>query len=229
MGSLLGRKILVTAGGTCEFIDNIRIITNISTGSTARHIAEELLNRDAEVFYIRAKGAESPVKFMHSIYTEINIVTAQDLMDQMKKYITEFDIDTVIHAAAVSDFTFKRDGDIKLSSSSPEAFIKYLRKTIQKTPKIIKLIKEWNPKVKLIGFKFTVGKLPSELFKIARAFRKDVGADIIIANDQVEMEKTGIHIAHLVASSDCFSVVAEGNKAIAENIANCLEGSLSIK
>lgn len=203
MGSLSGRKILVTAGGTREFIDNVRVMTNISTGQTARYIAEELLYREAEVYYICANSVSAPYfNGIHSKYTKIDIVTVQDLMVQMKNYITYFDIDTVIHAAAVSDFTFERDKDTKLSSSSSDAFIEYLSKTIRKTPKIISLIKKWNPNVTLIGFKYTVGKTQEEQYEIAETLRKETNADLIIANDQKEIERVGAPRAHLLLPPD---------------------------
>ena len=64
--------------------------------------------------------------------------------------------DIIIHAMAVSDFGFKRDGAMKLKSNNPEAFIEHLRQNIIVNPKVISYIKKWNPNCKLVGFKFEV-------------------------------------------------------------------------
>ena len=55
-------NIVITAGGTSEPIDNVRKITNSSTGKLGAVIAEELLKREdvGKIFYIKAKKAITP-------------------------------------------------------------------------------------------------------------------------------------------------------------------------
>jgi len=207
MGSLSGRRIMVTSGGTREYIDEVRVVTNVSTGALGAIIAQELLKRGANVFYVHGKQAHMP-NYDKLFDNERNllschgIVTVKDLMETMHTLIDSFGIDSVVHLAAVSDFTFKNTKGIKLSSSSKEDFIEFLGKTIRTTPKIIKKIKKWNPDITLVGFKFTVGKNMREICDIACDSLKKNGADLVVANDKKEMSRLGEHRAYLINSTD---------------------------
>jgi phosphopantothenate-cysteine ligase len=245
MGSLSGRRIMVTAGGTREYIDDIRVITNVSTGALGVKIAEELFKRGAEVYYVFGKQSYLPNPAYGidstSRMSTYGIVTVADLMETMKALIQGFKIDTVVHSAAVSDFTFKKTKNVKLSSSSKEDFIEFLRKTIRRTPKIIKQIKKWRPGIILVGFKFTVGKGLEEICTTACAAIKKNNADMIVANDKKEMIRLGTHRAYLIDSSEYIRVysdvikdirgesknyvVRDGKADIARGIADFLDGS----
>jgi len=208
MSNLIGRKIMVTAGGTREYLDDVRVLTNISSGALGAKITEELLKCGASVYYLQAKnsvwepiqtpGEHSLSPTSRSTYSRHEFVTTNDLMKTMHKLIENFEIDTVIHSAAVSDFTFTNPGGVKLSSSSPQAFVEYIKKTITTTPKIISYIKKWKPEVTLVGFKFTVGKTFDELYKIAVEALKKNKSDLVVANDLAEMKKEGVHRAYLI-------------------------------
>jgi len=100
----------------------------------------------------------------------------------------------------VSDFTFKKDKDIKCKSTDPEAFIEYMRQTIAVNPKIITMIKQWRPETLLIGFKFEIGLTREELVALAKASIEKNGCDLVIANDKKEMKTSGRHVGHFVYS-----------------------------
>jgi len=238
MGDLSGKKIMVTSGGTREYIDEVRIITNISSGALGAKIAEELYNRGAEVFYVHTKGSHSPAENDYSCFdSQIamqmrkndptlsyhRVVTANDMFEKIRGLMSGFNFDAVVHSAAISDFTFDYKGALKLSSSSPEAFIEHLRNTITQTPKIIKYIREWNPHAALVGFKFTVGC--ENIEANARDFLHDNMASMIVANDKVEMAKLKTHRAHLITDPGCLT--CDGKEAIAIGIADFLEKRLS--
>ncbi len=239
MGSLSGRRIMVTSGGTREYIDKVRVVTNISSGALGAKIAEELFSRGAEVYYVFCKQAVLP-RPAHGIddtsrMSTYGVVTVNDLKETMESLIKGFKIDTVIHSAAVSDFTFKNKGDIKLSSDSPEAFIEYLKDTITTTPKIIKLVKDWNPDITLVGFKFTVGKNPDKLCDIALESSKKSRADLVVANDLKQMKDLNTHRAYFVENKEYFTGVMglshhvpkrDGKPQIATGIADFLTGDL---
>ncbi|MDM5144321.1 hypothetical protein ICE98_01397 [Lactococcus lactis] len=59
---------------------------------------------------------------------------------------------------------------------------------LEKTPKIISYIKEWNPNVLLFGFKLLVGVEKSELLPVAREKLLTNHADFILANDLKNIE-----------------------------------------
>lgn len=200
------KKILVTAGGTQEYIDDVRVMTNISTGKLGAKIADELTKAGAQVYYVCGKNSVIPDRWVDlepyrdNMPIVIPVKTARDALEAMKKTIVKEKIDAVVHSMAVSDFTFKRDKPIKCKSNDPEGLIEYLRQTITMNPKIISHIKEWRPETVLVGFKFEVGISEEELIALAEASIQKNGCDLVIANDKKEMERSKEHIARFVYS-----------------------------
>jgi len=98
-----------------------------------------------------------------------------------------------------------RNESVKLKSNDPEAFVDYMRKTIKKNPKVISMIKNWNPDVILVGFKFEVGKSVSDLAAIALESLKNNSCDFVVCNDKEEMKEENAHVAYLVTEEGGFT------------------------
>lgn len=218
------KKVLVTAGGTQEYIDDVRVLTNISSGKLGALIANELCVHDFRVFYICGKGSVMPNS---SVYHTTIVRTANDAMEAMQKVIINEQIDAVVHSMAVSDFTFIRDKAIKCKSNNPSGFIEFMRQTITITPKIISFIKKWRPETFLVGFKFEVGISEEEIIALARDSIEKNGCDLVIANDKKEMEKMNSHIARFVFSESMHSKfkdsISQNKYEIALNLRKVLE------
>lgn len=202
MASLTGKKIMITSGGTREYIDDVRVITNISSGALGARIAEEFYTQGARVFYLYGKGAVLPncplgLSETGRLMTE-QFVTCNDLMESMKNLCIGLGMDAVIHSAAVSDFTFDRNIPVKLSSKDADGFIEHIRQTIVPTPKIVHMIKEWCPNTVLVSFKFTVGKSVRELQAIACDAGEKSKSDYVVANDKIEMNQLKRHRAYII-------------------------------
>lgn len=223
------KKVLITAGGTREYIDDVRVVTNISTGALGAKVAEEFYARGWQVHYLISKQGvmPNPAEGMRetSRLSTYQYVTVEDLMFNMEWIIKDLKVDAVVHSAAVSDFTFDKSGAVKLDSGSPEAFVEFLRKTIRTTPKIIQKVKKWNPDTKLVGFKFTVGKTASELVEIAHASCLRSNCDFVIANDKELMKTARNHVANLIYPSGYQNPLI-GKDGIAKGIVEALEGLL---
>lgn len=97
-------KILITSGGTTEAIDDVRKITNMSTGTLGSLIAQEFAAHVEvdKVIYVCAQGALVPSASCVDI---IRVTSVEDLQDTLTKVMTDEKIDAVIHAMAVSDYT----------------------------------------------------------------------------------------------------------------------------
>jgi phosphopantothenate-cysteine ligase len=194
------KQIIVTSGGTVEYIDDVQVLTNTSSGLLGYKIATELARiKGYMVHYVHSKTAVIP-NFSDPYMKCYEVRTAQDTFDTLKKIIEENKIDAVVHSMAVSDFTFKREGAIRLKSSDPKAFIKYMRKTITTNPKIISYIKTWCPDIILVGFKFEVGLNFEQIKKAAEKSIKINGCDLVIANDKEETIRAKEHVAHFFFS-----------------------------
>ena len=193
---LKGIKVLVTAGGTTEYIDDVRVMTNTSSGATGATIASELCKAGAEVFFVHGINSRLPTEFMK----QYPVFSAQDACDRMEHLVTEKHIDAVVHAMAVSDFTFDRKSSIKCKSNDPEAFIEYMSQTICLNPKIIKKVKQWRPDTVLIGFKYEVGASVDDLRNLAHKSIESNGCDLVVVNDKKIMDKAGTHVAQFIYS-----------------------------
>ncbi len=115
-GPLTGKKVLVTAGPTREFIDPVRFISNPSSGRMGAAMAEAAHALGGDVILLYGPGS-SPLP--DRVRTE-PFTSADDLFSLVQKYS---DADVVIKAAAVSDFkpaergeqkTKKKDADLNL-------------------------------------------------------------------------------------------------------------------
>jgi len=168
---LRGKKIIVTAGGTQEAVDAVRVITNRSSGKMGIAIADESYLQGADILLIRAKNSVRPRYPVKEKFFE----SAKDLGNLIKKHIRGYDY--IFHTAAVSDFIPEEKIDKKMDSS------KSIILKLKSSPKICNYIKKWNPYVKLIGFKAVYKEKENDL--VAKGFKKlkESSADYVMVND----------------------------------------------
>ena len=191
-------KILVTSGGTSEAIDRVRSITNHSTGRLGKIIAETLLAAGHEVCLITTKRALKPEA--HPNLSILEIKDTNNLLHELQERIKDYQV--LIHSMAVSDYTpvymtgleeVQASSNLEefLTKQNPQAKISSTDEIqvlfLKKTPKIISLIKEWNPAIHLIGFKLLVDVSEDHLVDIARESLIKNQADLIIANDLTQI------------------------------------------
>ena len=191
-------KILVTSGGTSEAIDRVRSITNHSTGRLGKIITETLLAAGHEVCLITTKRALKPEAHPNLSIREID--NTNDLLVEMLELVKDYQV--LIHSMAVSDYTpvYMTGLDEVQASSNLEEFLSKQNHQakisstdevqvlfLKKTPKVISLVKEWNPAIHLIGFKLLVDVTENYLIEIARQSLVKNQADLIIANDLTQI------------------------------------------
>ena len=201
-------NILITSGGTSEKIDQVRSITNHSTGRLGKIIAETFLDKGDQVTLVTTPKAVRPAA--HPNLTIVQIENVAELLESLEPLIHTHDV--LIHAMAVSDYTPVYMTGLEAVAASPD-MTEFLNKTnseskissqddvqvlfLKKTPKIISLVKKWNPAIRLIGFKLLVNVTKEELLKTARASLIKNQAEIIVANDLTEISNQE-HRAYLV-------------------------------
>ena len=205
-------KILVTSGGTIEAIDSVRSITNHSSGRLGKIITETLLEAGHEVCLITTSQAVKPSA--HQGLTIIEIKNTADLLQTMKDTIMDYQV--LIHSMAVSDYTpvyMAGFDEVQASQDLTELLDRKNQETkisskddvqvlfLKKNPKIISLVKEWNPNIHLIGFKLLVDVSQEHLIQIARESLKKNQADLIVANDLTQINGEQ-HKAYLVEKNN---------------------------
>lgn len=183
------QRILITAGGTREPIDSVRSITNTSTGSTGAQLAMELQKLGHDVHLITSQFATKAPGVTTTTY-----ITFNDLEKNLKHHLSSEAYDTVIHAAAVSDFSVSDILQNKKSLNQNEKIDSSSDVTITLSPnkKLLSQIKKWTEKpVLLIGFKLTsVKNSKSAKNLIQQAVQKITaqGADLVVHNDLHEIQ-----------------------------------------
>jgi phosphopantothenoylcysteine decarboxylase/phosphopantothenate--cysteine ligase len=170
---LKGKKVLITAGPTIEYIDPVRVITNQSTGKTGVLLATEFVSAGSKVTIIYGPGTEIPPKGAKVIRVE----TSQEMSDTLQKEMKQkFDI--VILAAAASDYTPEKPKRTKLDSDLLRISLK-----LKRVPKMIDQIKKIQSDVFLVGFKAEANVSKKDLINKAREKMHQSGCDLVIAND----------------------------------------------
>jgi phosphopantothenoylcysteine decarboxylase/phosphopantothenate--cysteine ligase len=107
-GLLAGKKVIVTAGGTQEPLDPVRVLTNRSSGKQGYALAQAALDSGAQVTLIT-----TPVALTPPVGAEvIRVETAKQMLEAV---LTAFPAsDALIMAAAVADFRPKSISEIKI-------------------------------------------------------------------------------------------------------------------
>ena len=96
-GTLAGRKVVVTAGGTREPLDSVRYLGNRSSGRMGVALAREARRRGAEVTLI-ASNLAVPAP------ASVEVVEAPTAADLARETLARADADVVVMAAAVADY-----------------------------------------------------------------------------------------------------------------------------
>ncbi len=234
-------KIIITSGGTSEKIDNVRKITNSSSGKLGSVIANKLIQEYEEkiekIYYVCSKNSVKPT---HNKIEIMEIEDTNDLEKTIKKLLTINDIDYFIHSMAVSDYTVDyvttieslvlniennsnkniidvinshNDNlkDSKISSELDNLIIK-----LKKTPKIISMIKNISPKTYLVGFKLLDNVSEEYLINTAVKLQNKNNCDLVVANDLKNI-RNGKHKAFIIKSKDDY-ITAIGKEDIAEKL-----------
>jgi phosphopantothenoylcysteine decarboxylase/phosphopantothenate--cysteine ligase len=174
-GPLAGRRIIVTAGRTVEYIDPIRVITNNSSGKMGVELARALLLAGAQVELVYGRGTAEPVPGCRVHRVD----TAAEMMQTVQRLLKGERTDAVLAAAAVGDWQPAEQAEEKISTAGREE----VSLRMVPTPKIIDAVKETAPQTLLLAFRALSGKTPEELKENARARMDRAKADFIAVND----------------------------------------------
>lgn len=230
------KKFIITAGGTSERIDNVRKITNSSSGKLGMLIADCLLKErnDILIYYVCSKNSLRPSDDrVHVLEVEGTL----DLKNTLEDLLLSNEINYFIHSMAVSDYMTdfvtnlsNIKESITKSNNIDEAFENIeaikgnkissyednLVVVLKPTPKIISIIKNLSPSTYLVGFKLLDGVSKLELINTAKKLRDKNRCDLVVANDLSSI-RNGEHIAYII-DNDNNVEEAHGKIKIAEYI-----------
>ena len=210
-------RVLISAGGTREPIDDVRVVANTSTGRLGARLAEAFAAAGHEVVLLHGQGAAQPAGGV----TRHVFGSSAELWALLEAELPA--AHAVVHAAAVSDYLPVRASG-KLSSDADELVLHMVR-----APKLIDRLREHAPRAVLVGFKLTSGRSAEERVGIARGLLERAQLDLVVAN---EASRTGDsdHEALLVGPASVTEVVggkAALASAVVEAVTACIGRELT--
>ncbi|HCQ22143.1 MAG: phosphopantothenate synthase [Aphanizomenon flos-aquae LD13] len=165
---LVGKEVLISAGGTQEYLDPVRFIGNPSTGKMGLALAQAALHRGAKVILVHCPGSWDVPLGVEAI----PVITAEEMQGVMLKHLPSADI--IIMSAAVADVKPRDYSSEKLPKRSlPENL------PLAAVPDIVaELGKRKQPHQYLIGFAAQTG----DIITPAREKLQRKKLDAIVAN-----------------------------------------------
>lgn len=207
---LSAMQVLVTAGGTKEPIDAVRVLSNVSTGALGRAIAEEWKRRGHRVVLLAPAEVDATVE-------KRTFGSADDLQRELEWAAAERTWDAVIHAAAVSDYRPAKVEPGKIRSDQDELVLRLVR-----TPKLIARLREWFRDAYLVGFKLLKGVAADERVEIAREQIRANRTNACVENDLSEFGP-GEHKARVVTLEQIVDIPKGDKPAVARGIVDFVE------
>jgi phosphopantothenoylcysteine decarboxylase / phosphopantothenate---cysteine ligase len=174
-GALAGKRVLITAGRTVEYLDPIRVFTNNSTGKMGMAIASAAVSLGALVTVVYGKGTAAAPPGV----TVVNVDTSDDMLGAVNSCLDSSNQDVMIAAAAVGDWKPREKASSKITTHGSEGFAVEL----VPTAKIIDTVKKRHPEVFLVAFRALHDLSQDALIENAYARMNKAGADLIAVND----------------------------------------------
>ncbi len=162
-----GKTVLVTAGGTEENIDGVRVITNHSSGKMGVSIARAAANRGGKVILVHGKMS---VPVPKEVALDIPVVTTDEMFSAVKNNFEGTDV--FVMSAAPADYKVKNQFPSKVKSDT-------LTLELVKNPDIAKWVGENKGDKKLVVFSAETDNLIAN----AKGKLEKKNADLVVAND----------------------------------------------
>ena len=210
--TLRGKKILVSAGPTYEFLDPVRFIGNHSSGKMGFAIAEEAASRGASVTLITG-----PVHLTtpEQVYRK-DVVSAEEMKNAILHYFDDSDV--LIMAAAVADYKPKVVSDEKIKKKNAELSLELV-----KTDDILKEIVKNKKQQFVVGFALETNNEQEN----AKQKLVHKNLDAIVLNS---LNDTGAGFGHdtnkvtIITANEEKTYTLKSKKEVAVDILNFIEG-----
>lgn len=214
---LVGRSVLISAGGTREPLDPVRFIGNRSTGRQGVALAVAAAARGAEVTLVAANleiAAPSGVQM-------VAVSTALELQREMSSRASS--ADTIVMAAAVADYRPAEVSETKIKKSDQGDA---LTLTLVKNPDILRgLVEARVADQTIIGFAAETETDDDARIRLARRKLAAKGCDLLVLNRVGWTETFGAEHTTVVVLDSAGDIVAEAGgskRSVADRILDLL-------
>lgn len=171
-GKLSGCKVVITAGGTSEPIDPVRVITNRSSGKQGYALAQAALDMGCDVTLISTTHLLPPPAGAVMLYVD----SARQMLDEVIKETGQADL--LVMAAAVADFRPVHSAEEKIKKENGLPII-HLEKTADILAEVARKRDQSGFPRRVIGF----AAESESLIENAKRKIKQKRLDLIAAND----------------------------------------------
>ncbi len=219
-GLLAHKKVLITAGGTQEPLDPVRVLTNRSSGRQGYALAQAALDAGAQVTLVTTTTALIPPVGA----TVVNVQTARRMLDAVLKEFPESDV--LIMAAAVADFRPRKQSEQKIKKEGGIPQIE-----LEATEDILKAVAELRSRMKRKQVVAGFAAESQDLLQNASNKLQSKKLDLIAANDisaadagfSVETNRITLLFADGRTESLSLMSKSEAAEIIVERVAALLE------
>jgi phosphopantothenoylcysteine decarboxylase/phosphopantothenate--cysteine ligase len=179
-------RCIVTAGPTYEPLDQVRRLTNFSTGRLGSELVNYLTSRGHEVDLLI--GQQATYHGERKARTVETFTTTGNLRERLRT-LADQPVAAVFHAAAVNDFSFGKvwrrslQGELKeIKSGKFSTRQGTLLAELVPTPKLIAELRQWFPKARLVGWKYEVEGNRESVIRAAEKQLAECLTDACVAN-----------------------------------------------
>jgi len=176
-------RIIVTCGPSYEPIDEVRRLTNFSTGELGLMLANRLTRAGFEVLCFKGVGATSPLRTEGA--RVIPFSTNASLRAELETVENRSEVCVVFHAAALCDYRVK---SVHSSTGTEIAAAKIpsrageLTLTLEPLPKILGELRELFPASRIVGWKYELVGTRDEVLAAAARQMREVGTEMCVVN-----------------------------------------------
>jgi phosphopantothenoylcysteine synthetase/decarboxylase len=169
-------RVIVTCGPSYEPIDEVRRITNFSTGELGLMLAGTLVRHGHEVTCLRGEGATSRLAVPGA--NVLGFSTNASLIERLEWLAARGPFGAVLHCAALADFRVRRESrERKLSSRTGE-----LTLTLEPAPKVIARLREMFRFARIVGWKYDLDGTQKEALARGMAQIEEHLTDACVVN-----------------------------------------------
>lgn len=202
---LVGRTVVVSAGGTCEDLDPVRFLGNRSTGRMGYAIAERAAARGARAILVTGPSALATPPGAE----RVDVRSARDMEAAIGRVRAE--ADAIVMAAAVADYRPAALATDKIAKSDGPLTLELVR-----NPDILAGLGAWRagPRPVLVGFALET----RDVLERARAKRAKKRVDLVVANRAADALGTTTNRAIFVDDDGDETLPELDKRALADRI-----------
>ena len=213
-------KIIVTTGPSYEPIDEVRRITNFSTGELGVLLSNALAVDGHEIFCFKGVSATHPGPLDSRVH-HLPFTTNDDLLGQITGLAAKHEIGALLHVAALADYKVKSVSDergLRQDASKIESRSGALTIELEPASKVITALRSLLPTARLIGWKYELNGTRADALAKAWKQLRENGTDACVVNGRAYGTGFGYctppdHIAELADKPALVKFITDGLKS----------------